>query len=1301
MMLISPLISKADTFLDNTIKGANVSLDASQLGAIFRSEGIQAVRTQTGMQPRSDIRYIEVIDNVGSSYAGLAIGPAGLPLDDSIVTDTRALIKTNNPQTIGLAIDYRRNYPVLHIIETIQGTTEVNSIALENIHTTIYVYLFSANNQTGTADLSVNLGNTNAPAFTFNAAAELDQRYYRGGENIINQWYDPNCPAPTLTLAAKNFITVQNTNTQISASATDGLNRDISNQINWSISDLNITQTGPTLSFVPSPLGEYQIDVEISGCNNQTTTQTASVNIITDASIDSDADGLTFQQEIAQTTDPAQADSDNDNLSDGLEILSQYTNPKLADTDGDRVPDGFEILHLLNPTINDANLDKDKDGYSNYIEFKYKTDPNLNTSYPFATDVRLNDQDSSPGTYSTSKGKSVVFRNANSGIRSNTSIEPRSGWSYFEGKRLSATGSYGFGLATKSAPLNQAGGTNNLSFGVNTLGDIRYNNSIVDNILEPGVTEYYGLVVDYSGNTPNIYVITECTPSKDTHPNINEPNDGDFCVPLANSTFPISNSAEPVQITGPIAMTGASGQALYIFVYSQAAVTTPVHEINAGDDPSKPQHFKANYVLFNHGVQDARYISDTWGQPYTSPQKLPAKKRVQLEITDRTNWGIKLSDDGLSASFADNFKSAILANQAMIKEFRYFEVQRLIDPPIDSGIGLINQNAQINPLPYRPSPPHVSLNIFAGIWRNLNFQRSYNTGTFFYGFAVDYREEHPIVHFIIDDVVETSIRLDDMFLPIYPMLYGDGSGIPELITRINFGEDSFYYNPQEILFNHGIDTDGFELGWGNQTQPGPNQPPLITALSSHTNAKPGEPITLSGSASDPEQGDISGLIRWTGNGQVIGYGPNITYKAPQATQLSIVATVYDNHGLQNSFDLNVSVQGQADTDLDGLDDQAEAAAKTNPNEADSDKDGLTDAEEINIHQTNPLSSDSDSDTIPDNEELKYGLNPNADDSTQDLDLDSFTNLFEYQNLTHPNDNISRPEPVTWNNSDKGSQVSLDSQQLQASFPSDQWQGIRSSQHIFPGQNPLYFEIKRLCTTDCAGNLIFGLTTESIATETTYTSTQTLAVTHTHVVYGLEEYIHDISGPNEDVGFIVDYRTDLPIIYMIGTPIGSTTPKLYPPIYLNGVTAPLYIYAAGRSLSQAGVELKMNHSFTYNPKQLLQAANLDALAQQLQVGWPKGTTPPPSNNTDAGVTDIASASTDGGQTSSDSGNSDAAFSDTGSAQTDAGEPQADTRTRHNNSNDSGGCNNSGHSQNLWVIMLVLFAWFINRSQNPVR
>jgi hypothetical protein len=83
---------------------------------------------------------------------------------------------------------------------------------------------------------------------------------------------------------------------------------------------------------------------------------------------DSDGDGLTDDQEPLYGTDPEDADSDDDLLSDGEEVLTYGTDPLNVDTDGDCMGDGEEVLGLIptpcgNFPTNPLSCDTDGDQY--------------------------------------------------------------------------------------------------------------------------------------------------------------------------------------------------------------------------------------------------------------------------------------------------------------------------------------------------------------------------------------------------------------------------------------------------------------------------------------------------------------------------------------------------------------------------------------------------------------------------------------------------------------------------------------------------------------------------------------------------------------------------------------------------------------------------------------------------------------------------------------------------------------------------------------------------------------------------
>ncbi|MBK1833263.1 hypothetical protein [Roseibacillus ishigakijimensis] len=78
---------------------------------------------------------------------------------------------------------------------------------------------------------------------------------------------------------------------------------------------------------------------------------------------DPDSDGLNNSTEYSLGLDPNDEDSDDDGLSDGVEVNEEGTNPLLADTDGDGLSDGGEVSGgLTDPKLADTDSDGVDDG---------------------------------------------------------------------------------------------------------------------------------------------------------------------------------------------------------------------------------------------------------------------------------------------------------------------------------------------------------------------------------------------------------------------------------------------------------------------------------------------------------------------------------------------------------------------------------------------------------------------------------------------------------------------------------------------------------------------------------------------------------------------------------------------------------------------------------------------------------------------------------------------------------------------------------------------------------------------------
>jgi len=80
-----------------------------------------------------------------------------------------------------------------------------------------------------------------------------------------------------------------------------------------------------------------------------TSTQPVDETILFGEAVDTDGDGLDDQREEGLGTNPQKVDTDEDELSDGDEVIIWNTDPLNADTDGDSYVDGKEIKAGFSP----------------------------------------------------------------------------------------------------------------------------------------------------------------------------------------------------------------------------------------------------------------------------------------------------------------------------------------------------------------------------------------------------------------------------------------------------------------------------------------------------------------------------------------------------------------------------------------------------------------------------------------------------------------------------------------------------------------------------------------------------------------------------------------------------------------------------------------------------------------------------------------------------------------------------------------------------------------------------------------
>jgi hypothetical protein len=89
-------------------------------------------------------------------------------------------------------------------------------------------------------------------------------------------------------------------------------------------------------------------------------------------------------------------------------------------------------------------------------------------------------------------------------------------------------------------------------------------------------------------------------------------------------------------------------------------------------------------------------------------------------------------------------------------------------------------------------------------------------------------------------------------------------------------------------------------------------------------------------------------------------------------QATINSTNTNNPALNQPMQ---TINGEIDSDSDGLADTEEKTLGTDPKKVDTDNDGLFDREEVKVYHTDPLNPDTDGDGHKDGDEVRLHFNP--------------------------------------------------------------------------------------------------------------------------------------------------------------------------------------------------------------------------------------------------------------------------------------------------------------------------------------
>ena len=526
----------------NTATGATLSSNRSSV--CFSASKAFGVRSTTAItQGPNSFYYFEARR---STMTNLSVGVAGHPTDDpgtgelgpsadSLVANFMNTLtrdgsgntqygQLGGPQDVlGYAVDYRGKFPVVYVIGNAGSAGACPSGLTGNVpcvfsrvqlaDSTGSLYIYAYGNGDGASPgpmVSINTGsNLLVKPYAHSQAGvrkALRAAFYQGDRGLNPQWPSASgpVPLPALTRAgtARAVVRLGDATPYTTAfSASAGGN---TAAIQWSDENGITRGTGGTLALSPTLLaalgaGAHQL---IAGVTDPVTGLYAelSYQLTIDAAgtnLDDDGDGLSYDQEQAASTDPANADTDGDGLSDGAEGALGF-NPLAADS-GNTLP-RLSLVMETGAYATPRGIVLSDDGLS----------------AAFTSDVNQ-DCLQRKGVYADPDFAEVLhcYKRA---VRANGGIR-QGEFRYFETHRLAGTDNLGFGIITANSMIDPYCCFNNTqaptppaartppSMSLNAAGG-----TYVQLVGQPGfnasATTYYGFAVDYTGANPVVYVVT-------------------------------------------------------------------------------------------------------------------------------------------------------------------------------------------------------------------------------------------------------------------------------------------------------------------------------------------------------------------------------------------------------------------------------------------------------------------------------------------------------------------------------------------------------------------------------------------------------------------------------------------------------------------------------------------------------------------------------------------------------------------------------------------------------------------------
>ncbi|MCQ8186485.1 Ig-like domain-containing protein, partial [Parvularcula maris] len=873
----------------------------------------------------------------------------------------------------------------------------------------------------------------------------------------------------------------------------DGSGEDVTSAasgINYISSNPDIASVSASGAITPVGTGNALISVQLDG--------TLAVKFVTvTAAGDSDEDGLPDEYEIAfglNPNDPIDAAEDQDG--DGLTTLEEFqlgTDPTNADTDGDTISDGEEVTagadgYISNPLLQDS----DSDGIRDPLEIATGSDPNDPTDRNLAgvlaaieivpSDVTLvfNTIDTEASTQLRVTGTLIDGNtidltstangtNYSSNDLSIASFGAESG-RVFAGRSGVATVTASLGGLEATAQINVSSFTPVALSAVDIPG---YANNVavagdrafiaagaaglqVVNVADRAAPAVVGDGLDTAGTAIDVKLEGEFALIADGENGLVVADISDPAAPSFAAGLSLEGIAQDVEVLGDIAYVALGSAGVAVVDISNIEVPTLVRTIgglgdvkgvaaagnllvaatNAGvagftiDTPSAPVAAgTAPLSLSKDLTTDGRFV---YVAAYSTGYAVIDFNDPASPIVRRTDRSLAPRDvvlDGDQAFFAEQlFPNVVAYVNIQVPASAFLQGVINLSPFGDyagTGIDLDGQYVYITEESFVVRDDYKATGktrLFIAQYRELSdtggVPPTVEITSPFSGDVLVRGSTVPVTVEAEDDVRVVAVNFlvdgETVFTDTVPpyaynlQVPDNESGLTIAATAIDLASN--LGRSSDVIVGADVDSDGDGLA--------------DLAETSIWNTDPNDPDTDDDGLSDGYEVEINSdpLVF---NEDTDGDGLSDAEELVFGTDPTKADT--DEDGLSDKVEIDAGLSplnpdtdndgipdGEDDLDGDGLSNADEVARGTDINGADTDGDGLEDGEEVfagaDGYITDPFDTDTDGDGMSDGYESRFGLDPTDEgDAGLDPDGDGKTNLAEAAEGSDPfNNDIARP-----------------------------------------------------------------------------------------------------------------------------------------------------------------------------------------------------------------------------------------------------------------------------------------------------